>query len=361
MKEDGNIKQNSFWKDQLIVIGFFIGLCTLFYFCDFGWYLPLNESIAAGPTPISAIPIIPVILSFILLLPLYLWVYNRPHQLKHYEKQNVKSIILVFLLIFIIIMIFRTIILLKYGLPLEKTPMIFFIVLQIIFVEGFYLSDFGFHSNKFWRQIAFTFILLLVFGFLVILILGTVIFSMSYMGILNIDELLGTPISFNWYGFASFPFQLLCVGISEELLFRGYFYTKLRSATGYIRSVFLSSLIFGLFHVAWYIDPSSPWLISDWVAMISHVGSTFVFGVCMCVIFERTRSIICPIIIHGLFNAIGGALAGTQINISFKAEMWLYGLGGASLIALFLIFVKWILPRLTKWIGVEDNQFQKLK
>ena len=347
------MKQNSFWKDQLLVFGFFIGIWAIFYFCDFGWNFPLDEPVAVGTTAISAIPIIPVVLSFILLIPLYWWVYKRPRKLEHYEKQDLKSIILIFLIIFILIMIFRTLILLKYGLPLEKTPMIFFIVLQIILVEGFYLSDFGFHSNNLWRQIAFTFILLLVIGFLVIAILGAIVVGLAFAGLINLGDLIGTPLSVNWYGFASFPFQLLCVGISEELLFRGYFYTKLRSNTGYIRSILISSILFGLFHVAWYIDPNTAGFISNWSAMATHVGSTFVFGVCMCIIFERTKSLVCPLIIHGLFNSVAGSIATIEITLSVKAETWLYILGGISLLILFIAFIKWILPRLTTWLGVE--------
>ncbi|MFX1298874.1 MAG: hypothetical protein ACFFD2_28945, partial [Promethearchaeota archaeon] len=190
------MKQNSFWKDQILIIGFFIGIWAIF-FIDYGWDFPLDQPVAVGTTPISAIPIIPVLLSFILLLPLYWWVYKRPRDIEHYEKQDLKSIILVFLLIFIIIMIFRTLILLRYGLPLEKTPMIFFVVLQIIFVEGFYLSDFGFHSERFWRNVAFTFVLLVIFGLLIIAILGAIIVSLAFAGMLNLNELLGTPISIN--------------------------------------------------------------------------------------------------------------------------------------------------------------------
>ncbi|NVM29749.1 MAG: CPBP family intramembrane metalloprotease, partial [Candidatus Helarchaeota archaeon] len=155
----------------------------------------------------------------------------------------------------------------------------------------------------------------------------------------------------------SFPFQLLCVGISEELLFRGYFYTKLRSNTGYIRSILISSILFGLFHVAWYIDPNTAGFISNWSAMATHVGSTFVFGVCMCIIFERTKSLVCPLIIHGLFNSVVGSIATTEITLSLEAEIWLYTLGGISLLILFIVFIKWILPRLTTWLGVEKNNF----
>ena len=348
------MKQDSFWKDQLVVIGFFIGIWIIFYFCDFGWYFPLDEPLAIGTTPITGVPIIPVLLSFLLFFPLYWWVYHRPRKLEHFEKQDLKSIILVFLLLFVLIMIFRTLILMKYGLPFEKTPMIFFIVLQIIIVEGFYLSDFGFHSNKLWRQIAFTFVLLLVVGFLFLAVIIPLIFGLDLAGIINLSTLLGTPITINWYGLLSFPFQLLCVGISEELLFRGYFYTKLRSNLGYIRSILISSILFGIFHVAWYFDPNSPWFISDWGQMAFHVGYTFIFGVCMCIIYERTKSLICPIIIHGLFNSVGGSLAtATAIEFSLEAQMWLYGLGGSLIVVIFIVFVKWILPRLTRWVGVE--------
>lgn len=350
------MKSNIFWKDQLIIVGFFIGIWAIFYFCDFGWYYPLDGSVAIGTTPISAVPIIPILLSFILLLPLYWWVYKRPRELEHYQKQDLKSIILVFLLIFVLIMIFRTFILLKYGLPLEKTPMIYLVVLQIIFVEGFYLTDFGFHSKKFWRNVLFTFVLILIVVIIILAILVPIVLGLSFSGLIDLTDLTSTPISINWYGLASFPFQLLCVGISEELLFRGFFYTKLRSNIGYVSSILISSVFFGLFHVAWYIDPTAPFFISDWSQMAYHVGYTFVFGVIMCIIYERTKSLICPIIIHGLLNTVGAAFAsaaGVAEALSFEAQVWLIGLAGGLLIPTFFIFIKWILPRLTKWVGVE--------
>ncbi|MHA1129813.1 MAG: lysostaphin resistance A-like protein [Candidatus Helarchaeota archaeon] len=348
------MQEKAFWKDQLLIIGFFIGIWAIFYFCDFGWYYPLDEPVQLGTTPINAIPLFPVLLSFILLVPLYWWVYKRPRNLKHYKKQDLKSIILIFLLLFLIIMIFRTFILLKYGLPLEKTPMIFLIVLQIIFVEGYYLKDFGFHSDRLWRNTGFTFVLLFIVGIILVIVLGGIVLVLSLAGIINLNDLFGTPIVINWYGLASFPFQLLCVGIAEELIFRGYLYSKLRSNLGYLSSILISSVVFGLFHVAWYIDPSSPFLISNWSAMASHVGSTTLFGICMCIIFERTKSLVCPLIIHGLYNSVGAAFASvTSIELTLNAQLWFFGLTAAILTPLFVVFVVHILPKLTKWTGVE--------
>lgn len=349
------MKFDSFWKKEILVIGIFISLIVLFY-NDFDLVIPLDTEVNIGTTPVKSIPILPLIFSFILLLPLYWWAYHRPHEgLKHYQKEDLKSIFKVFLLIYGIIMIFRTIILLKYGLPLEKTPMIFFIGLQIIFIEKYFLSDFGFHSNKLWKNIAFTFVLLFVIGFLLIAILGTIILGLSLTGILNLNTLFESSININLYVIASFPFQLICVAVSEELLFRGYFYTKLRSTNiGYVRSILISSIFFGLFHVCWYISPSSPWFISDINQMTFHVGYTFIFGVCMCIIYERTKSLIAPLIIHGLGNSFGGSITTSSLfGMPIYTEIWLIGFAVVVLIPMFFIFVIWILPCLTKWTGVE--------
>ncbi|MHA1377504.1 MAG: lysostaphin resistance A-like protein [Candidatus Helarchaeota archaeon] len=351
---------SSFRKKEILSIGIFIGLIVFFLF-DFGWVIPLDKPVSIGTTSISSIPILPVLMSFILLIPLYFWAYHSPHKnLQHYLAEELKSIIKVFLLIFTVIMIFRTIVLLRYGLPLEKTPMIFFIGIQILYVECYYMSDFGFHMDKIWRQIFFTFLLLGIIGVLFICIEGPIILGLSLVGILDLNSLLNMSISINWYVIASFPFQLICVGVSEELLFRGYFYTKLRSTNiGYIKSILVSSVFFGLFHVCWYISPYDPWFISDAYQMVFHVTYTFIFGICMCIIFERTKSLVAPIIIHGLSNSVGGAVATHTLFdlpiMSLYAEIWLIGLTMIFIIPLFFIFVIYLLPRITKFVGVESK------
>ncbi|MHA1298534.1 MAG: lysostaphin resistance A-like protein [Candidatus Helarchaeota archaeon] len=351
---------DDFKKKELVAISIFIGLIIFFLF-DFEWVIPLDSPVNIGTTPVTSIPILPVLMSFFLLIPLYWWAYHKPHDLEHFQTEELKSIMKVFLLIFTIIMVFRTIVLLRYGLPLEKTPMIFFIGLQILYVECYYLSDFGYHMDRIWRNIVFTFILLGIIGGLLIGILGGIVLILSFVGIIDLNVLLGVSISINWYVMASFPFQLICVAVSEELLFRGYFYTKLRATNlGYMKSILISSIFFGLFHVCWYISPFDPWFISDPEQMVFHVGYTFIFGICMCIIFERTKSLVAPLIIHGLGNSVGGAVSTHSIldifgipTIPLYAEIWLIGLAMTIIIPLFFVFVIFLLPRLTKWIGVE--------
>ena len=55
-----------------------------------------------------------------------------------------------------------------------------------------------------------------------------------------------------------------------------------------------------------------------------------------------------------VYNAVVSELEiFTDIEFPLQAQWWLYGLGGPLIVVVFVIFVKWILPRLTRWVGVE--------
>lgn len=71
---------------------------------------------------------------------------------------------------------------------------------------------------------------------------------------------------------------------TEELLFRGALLARWAQRWGTWRAALASSLAFGVLHM----DP---------------VGS-FVFGMAMCCIYLRTRSLLVPILAHGLNNAV---------------------------------------------------------
>ncbi len=75
--------------------------------------------------------------------------------------------------------------------------------------------------------------------------------------------------------------------IAEEILFRGYLFTKLRSHLSLISAIIITSLLFGLAHGAW------------------NVGvSTFALSVVSCVIREYTGSLYVPILIHMINNGV---------------------------------------------------------
>ena len=75
--------------------------------------------------------------------------------------------------------------------------------------------------------------------------------------------------------------------IIEEIFFRKIMYSTLKFYLAPINSILISSFIFSFVH-----------------ANISVFPLLFTLGIILCLIFEKTNSIIYPIILHSLFNFI---------------------------------------------------------
>ena len=97
------------------------------------------------------------------------------------------------------------------------------------------------------------------------------------------------------------PFPLYIIGLKiflgvviapfvEELCFRGIILQRWAAKWGLPKSIFLSSLLFGILH-------------------FNLVGSTF-FGFVMALLYIHTRSLLVPIVFHALNNAIAYGLEG---------------------------------------------------
>jgi hypothetical protein len=84
----------------------------------------------------------------------------------------------------------------------------------------------------------------------------------------------------------------------EELLFRGVLFARWERRWGAVRAALFSSLCFGLLH-------------------LDLVGA-FAFGMVMCVIYLRTRSLLVPIACHAINNAVIALsdLGGAQGNVA---------------------------------------------
>jgi len=75
--------------------------------------------------------------------------------------------------------------------------------------------------------------------------------------------------------------------IAEELLFRGYYFGKLRRENGFWISAIFTSILFGIIHGQW------------------NVGvDTFALSIFLCLLREKTGSIWMSIGLHGLKNGI---------------------------------------------------------
>jgi membrane protease YdiL (CAAX protease family) len=96
------------------------------------------------------------------------------------------------------------------------------------------------------------------------------------------------PDTFTWPGAIAMILLVgLAVPFAEELFFRGLLYRWMRSRWGFWIGLLGSSLVFGLLH----IDPSL-------------VGATFIMGIALGWIYERSQSLWPSILIHAFNNTL---------------------------------------------------------
>jgi len=140
----------------------------------------------------------------------------------------------------------------------------------------------------------------------------------------QIELVLPQMISPNAILLISFPFQTIAVGISEELMFRGYLHENLKEfdkksnkKSHFYMLIIFNSFLFGLFHIPWYIEPG--WIIppENLMPMIARVSFTGAFGFFACLIYEYTGSLRILILIHGLWNTLGAFIGSSFLYIDF--------------------------------------------
>ncbi len=83
---------------------------------------------------------------------------------------------------------------------------------------------------------------------------------------------------------------IIIAPVTEEIAFRGFLYNILRQRCGIIAAAIASSLFFSVIHTSLVQEPA-----------------LFIFGCLQCYLFEKTNSIIIPIIFHMCFNALSVA------------------------------------------------------
>lgn len=125
---------------------------------------------------------------------------------------------------------------------------------------------------------------------------GAIAISAVFTSMANVFELkglLGSKSAENHPGAGSNIFlQIVGEGfaaaISEELVFRGVFFSVARSKMNFLWSSLIISMLFGVSHGL------------SLLTIITFSGSFF-----LCYIYEKTNNIIIPILIHGSYNSIG--------------------------------------------------------
>ncbi len=96
-------------------------------------------------------------------------------------------------------------------------------------------------------------------------------------------------------------FILAWAGLGEELFYRGYVQGVLRRRHGFAFAALTSAIFFGVRHAT---QLALLWPAYPWGAAASWVVISFVFGLFMSFLYERSNSLHPPVIVHYLFNLI---------------------------------------------------------
>ncbi|MEX2717725.1 MAG: lysostaphin resistance A-like protein [Candidatus Sigynarchaeota archaeon] len=251
---------------------------------------------------------------------------------------------------FFIVLSMRQLMIWKFYNPWEKLPLVFLVLLQVAVVEGTRLDDVGLHGWR-WRNISLAIILA---GFEILLLNGgaIVVYILAYGP--GVVQNLVPCWSCQLY-WLSFPYQFLAVGFGEELFFRGYVYTRLRTSIAKKRgdkasfwsSIAITNVLFGVFHVPWYVGN---WLAGDFSfdldGCILRVAGTAVMGLGLTYLYEKTGSLVAPMLAHGFSNSIqpiAGLLGLLPPRLPWGTFLlqWDYVFIGIALVASYIAFTRW--------------------
>ncbi|MBN2396615.1 MAG: CPBP family intramembrane metalloprotease [Candidatus Atribacteria bacterium] len=306
----------------------FVGTALIVLLLDFGWVIPLSKKDGAlyDYFP-QGIYIMPILWLVIMCFPIAYIIFYEDKLFDLPEEppeRKLSTFIIAFTGLFCLIMLFRTMIIWRYNGPYEKMSMIFFLLLQILLVEQISLTHYGLVARAPWeewkRDLKYIGYLMLI---AIILLLPTIIIAIIIF-YPQLNMIIPQMIPPNGFLLISFPFQTIAVGISEELMFRGYIYENIKEHDpNYDKKshmyfwILFNSFIFGCFHIPWYIEPG--WVIppENYYPMISRIISTGAFGIFMCLIYEYTGSLRITILIHGLWNTLGAFLGSMFLYIDF--------------------------------------------
>lgn len=147
------------------------------------------------------------------------------------------------------------------------------------------LADYGFCKEHIGRQIGIGIVLGLAMS-----LVFTVIPHLAGFGA-YFDS--GKRYSFLWQFIYEFVYCIIAVGLTEELVFRGFLYTKIKSVSGTETAAMIgSSVLFGLSHVFSGYFPQ--------IIMTGFLG----FLWCLCRKHIKDCSTLSLIIMHGVYDAL---------------------------------------------------------
>lgn len=284
---------------------------------------------------------IPVLLSVLLVIPIYiLWKTSckKTELSKEINGRDKNTVLSWIFALFILALSVRIPSVLLFGMPYEKTPLIYLTILTILFIEKVVISAFGFKTRNIWKS--------LIFGFLFFVILD----GLTSLGFYLLIYVFTSQIPVQSYNVLPFiltmPFMTLCVGISEEGLFRGYMQTHLERFYSSKQAILIQAILFGVWHFVWGLNPFDP------VYMLSYVGITFLIGLLFGYFYSKTRNLAPLVFAHGLFDSVPAGIVENQsaldafqtISPLYQGVTWFLPYIVSAILA--LLFIKYLVKEI---------------
>jgi len=159
-----------------------------------------------------------------------------------------------------------------------------------VLVKGNRLDVYGFRKEKMVRSLLIGVVYYLMYGIPFFL----TVFGLTY--------LFTGYLAFDYYHLPSalwiFPFMTLCVGVSEEGLFRGFIQTRLGQVYGKNKAILVQALLFGVWHFVHYVSSF------NLVWMVERISQTFVLGLIWGLFYKKSGNLIPLILAHGITDTI---------------------------------------------------------
>ena len=237
--------------------------------------------------------VMPIFLSIILLAPLYIWQRNYAEKEKLSEGVDGRGrsvIVFWIFVLFLLALVVRVPSVLLFDEPYEKTPLIYLIVLTMIVIEKTNVVAFGFKSQNIGKSLLRGLLFYLVFAGSMLSIQYSLVYAFTgYATVESFDIL---------FFLLGMPFHTLCVGISEEGLFRGYMQTHLEKVFTSRKAILIQAILFGIWHFVWNLYPFNVW------GMTEYVLSSLFWGLVVGYFYSKARSLVPVVFIHGLWNSV---------------------------------------------------------
>ena len=109
----------------------------------------------------------------------------------------------------------------------------------------------------------------------------------------------GVTLNYGWLESVLYILTMLCVGLLEEVIFRGLLFEAMRKDS-VKAAIIVSAITFGIGHIINLFNGSGAQLVPNLLQVIYATAAGFMFVM----MYYRSKSIIVCIGAHGLFNAI---------------------------------------------------------